>query len=66
MSSQSLFFSERRDAEIELANAATLANVRDNHLRAAAAWDVLAARSVRGDRLRVEEQKRKDEQGLTA
>ena len=66
MSSQSLFFSERRDAEIKLAEAATLANVRDNHLRAAAAWDVLAARSVRGDRLREEEQKRKEEQGLSA
>jgi len=66
MSSQSLFFSERRDAEVKLADAATLANVRDNHLRAAAAWYVLAARSLRGDRLRVEEQKRKDESGLTA
>jgi len=66
LSSQSLFFSERRDAEYKLADSATLANVRENHLRAAAAWDVLAARSVRGDRLRAEEQKRKEEQGLTA
>lgn len=61
MSSQSLFFAERRDAEQKLAEASALANVRDNHLRAAAAWDVLASRSVKGDRLRAEEQRRKDE-----
>ena len=61
MSSQTLFFTERRDAEQKLADAATLANVRDNHLRAAAAWDVLASRAIRGDRLRAEEQRRKDE-----
>jgi hypothetical protein len=40
--------------------------VRDNHLRAAAAWDVLASRAVRGDRLREEEQRRKAESGLSA
>ena len=66
MSSQSLFFAERRDAEQKLADGASLANVRDNHLRAAAAWDVLASRSVKGDRLRAEEQRRKEENGLTA
>lgn len=66
MSSQSLFFAERGDAERRLAEAATLANVRDNHLRAAAAWDVLAARSVKGDRLRAEEQRRKEEIAATA
>ena len=62
MSSQSLFFAERRDAEQALADGATLANVRDNHLRAAAAWDVLASRSVKSDRMRADEQRRKDEQ----
>ena len=61
MSSQSLFFAERRDAEQKLADNATLANVRENHLRAAAAWDALANRSVKGDRLRAEEQRRRDE-----
>ena len=62
LSSQSLFFAERRDAEQKLADGATLVNVRENHLRAAAAWEVLANRSVKGDRLRAEEQRRKDEQ----
>ena len=66
LSSQSLFFAERREAEQKLADAATLANVRDNHLRAAAAWDVLANRSVKGDRLRAEEQRRKEEIAATA
>jgi hypothetical protein len=51
---------------VRLAEQAGLANVRENHLRAAAAWDVLAARAVRGDRLREEEQRRKAESGLTA
>jgi hypothetical protein len=64
LSSQSLFFAERRDAERQLAEESALANVRDNHLRAAAAWDVLASRSVRGDRLRAEEQRRKEEASI--
>ncbi|HEY0629086.1 MAG TPA: hypothetical protein VGD23_07135 [Sphingomicrobium sp.] len=34
-------------------------NVKDNHLRAAEAWDVLAARSDKSDRLRAEEALRK-------
>ena len=61
MTSQTLFFAQRRDAEQALADAAALANVRDNHLRAAAAWDALAARAERGDRLREADQRRKDE-----
>jgi hypothetical protein len=61
MSSQSLFFAERCDTERKLAEDATLTNVRENHLRAAAAWEALASRSVKGDRLRAEEQRRKDE-----
>lgn len=39
----------RRDADT-----ADLDNVRDRHLRAAAAWDVLGARAARTMRLRAE------------
>lgn len=39
----------RRDAD-----GAPLANVRERWLRAADAWDVMAARAVRTDRLRAE------------
>ena len=38
-----------------------LDNVRDGHLRAAAAWDALAARSLKADRMRAEEELRKSE-----
>ena len=62
-SNQSSFYIARADEERSKADAAGLANVRDNHLRAAAAWDLLAARSVRSDRLREEEERRKSEVG---
>ncbi len=39
----------RRDAE-----AASLENVRERHLRAASAWDVMAARGERTERMRAE------------
>jgi DNA-binding transcriptional regulator YdaS (Cro superfamily) len=41
----------KRDAE-----AATLANVRDRCLRAAAAWDAMAARAHRGDAMRARQE----------
>jgi len=44
----------RRDAE-----AASLANVRERCLRAAAAWEEMADRSARTDRLRAETEARK-------
>lgn len=44
----------RRDAE-----ASALANVRDRCLRAAAAWEVMADRAIRTDRLRAEQESRK-------
>ena len=44
----------RRDAE-----AAGLDNVRDRHLRAAAAWDVMAARLLRTEKMRAETEVRK-------
>ena len=62
-SNQSTFYLARADEERTKADAASLANVRDNHLRAAAAWDMLAARSVKSDRLREEEDRRKAEAG---
>ncbi len=43
---------------------ATLQNVRDNLERCAEAWDVLAVRSSRSDRLREAEADRKLEQQL--
>ena len=62
-SNQSSFYLNRADEERTKADAAQLTNVRDGHLRAAAAWDLLAARSVKSDRLREEEERRKSEVG---
>jgi len=61
MSTQSDFYVARAEHERAAAAKADLVNVRDNHLRAAAAWDVLAARSLKSDRLRVAEEERKAE-----
>jgi hypothetical protein len=61
MSTQSEFLLARAANERALAEGAKLANVRDGHLRAAEAWDRLAARSVKSDQLRAEELKRKAE-----
>ena len=67
MSNQSEFYVARAEIERTAAAKAQLANVRDNHLRAAAAWDVLAARSLKADRMRAAEEERKAEikAGLT-
>ena len=59
MSQQSTFYLARAADERAKADQSILANVRDNHLRAASAWDVLAERSVRADRMRDEEERRK-------
>ena len=61
MSHQSEFYLARASEERVKADAANLANVRDGHLRAAAAWDALASRSVKADRMREEEERRKAE-----
>ncbi len=61
MSIQSTFYQTRADEERVKAEGSTLANVRDGHLRAAAAWDALAARSMKADRMRAEEERRKSE-----
>ena len=61
MSIQSNFYQTRAEEERTKAEGSTLANVRDGHLRAAAAWDALAARSMKADRMRAEEERRKSE-----
>jgi hypothetical protein len=45
---------------------ATLQNVRDNQLRAAAAWDVLADRSDKADQSRAAEALKKAQQQLVS
>ena len=61
MSQQSSFYLARAAEERAKSAACDLANVRDGHLRAAAAWDALAARSVKADRMREAEEIRKAE-----
>ena len=61
MSTQSTFYQARAAEERDKATGSTLDNVRDGHLRAAAAWDALAARSLKADRMRAEEELRKSE-----
>ena len=61
MSTQSTFYLARASEEREKAQGSSLDNVRDGHLRAAAAWDALAARSLKADRMRAEEEVRKSE-----
>ena len=53
------FYSERAADARRDADTANLANVRDRHLRAAAAWDVMAARLARTERMRAETDARK-------
>jgi hypothetical protein len=50
--SNSLFYRERAAEARRDADAATLDNVRDRCLRAEAAWNDMAARAERGDKLR--------------
>ena len=61
MSIQSNFYQTRATEEREKAAASALHNVREGHLRAAAAWDALASRSLKADRMRAEEELRKSE-----
>ena len=63
-SNQTVFFRAQADLERTRSEAAELDNVRAGHLRAAAAWDVLAARSDKSDRLRAAEALRKSQEKL--
>ena len=59
MSTHHEFYLERAAAARREAEAATLANVRDRSLRAAAAWDEMAARAARTERMRAETEAKK-------
>lgn len=59
MSNLTLFYQAQADAARTRSDEATLQNVKDNQLRAAAAWDALAARSQKSDQLRAAEAARK-------
>ena len=56
MSSQLDFYLARAAEARADAEAATLANVRERCLRAAAAWDAMAARAHRGDTMRARQE----------
>ena len=55
------FFEDRAVEARKAAGATTLANVRARHLRAAAAWDEMAARASRTILFRAEEATRRAE-----
>ncbi|MGZ8359655.1 MAG: hypothetical protein ACXWUX_03955 [Allosphingosinicella sp.] len=59
MSAISDFYRVRAEAAHKDAAAATLDNVRQRHLTAAAAWEVMAARGERTERARHEVEARK-------
>ena len=59
MSTHHEFYLERAAASRREAEAATLANVRERCLRAAAAWDEMAARAARTERMRAESEAKK-------
>jgi hypothetical protein len=59
MSATQKFYSDRAAQARRDAEAAALDNVRDRHLRAAAAWDVMAARLLRTEKMRAETEVRK-------
>jgi hypothetical protein len=59
MSTHHEFYLERAAASRREADAATLSNVRDRCLRAAAAWDEMAARAARTERMRAETEAKK-------
>ncbi|HEX9946031.1 MAG TPA: hypothetical protein VGA98_00670 [Allosphingosinicella sp.] len=56
MSSQLEFYQARAAEARADAEAATLANVRDRCLRAAEAWEAMAARAQRGDTMRARQE----------
>ena len=56
MSSQLEFYRARAAEARADAEAATLFNVRERCLRAAAAWDAMAARAHRGDTMRARQE----------
>jgi hypothetical protein len=65
-SQQTKFYQTQADEARARSGAASLQNVKDSQLRAAEAWDALAARSRKSDLLRITEATRKAEQGLAS
>jgi len=65
MSATQKFYIERAASARRDADAAPLANVRDRHIRAALAWDVMADRLARIERMRAETDARKAAAALT-
>lgn len=63
---QTDFYQSQADEARAKSDAASLQNVKDSQMRAAEAWDALAARSRKNDVLRITEAARKAEQGLTS
>ena len=59
MSAQHDFYIARANEARADASAATLDNVRDRCLRAAAAWDAMAARAGRSDNFRAKQEAEK-------
>ena len=59
MSVTQKFYQDRAAQARSDAEAAGLDNVRERHLRAAAAWDVMAARLARTERMRADTEVRK-------
>ena len=66
MSTHHEFYLERASAARRDAEAATLANVRDRCLRAAAAWDEMAARAARTEKMRADTEAKKALEALAA
>jgi hypothetical protein len=65
-SNQTNFFQAQADEARARSNAASLRNVKESQLRAAEAWDALAARSRKSEQLKATEAMRKSELGLTS
>jgi hypothetical protein len=66
MSTQQDFYTARATEARSDADKATLDNVRDRCLRAAAAWEVMADRARRTETMRARQQAEKDSGGLIA
>ncbi|HEX4737515.1 MAG TPA: hypothetical protein VH331_08135 [Allosphingosinicella sp.] len=66
MSTQHDFYEARAAEARRDAEAATLDNVRDRCLRAASAWEAMAARAHRGDTLRAKQAAEKEAAALAA
>ena len=64
MSNQTDFYRERAAEARGRADSTDLSNVKESHIRSAMAWEMLASRSEKSDRLREAEIERKAESGL--